>query len=216
MLKQPRRNRHAEGGFTLVELLVVMILLGVIGSIVTSSVITAFVSTRRGEQRVHALNDLQKGIERVGRELRAADPLILEAGKDPAEGIGAEVIRNGQRIEYRYYLVDLGDGVELREDVVRRALDGQVDSQQQGLFIADIGNLEKNPPTPLFTYYYTDPGTRQLREIDCDADGLTESQCLQRHTTATQVRLTLEKLLPEHGPIKVETVVNIRSVRLGG
>jgi prepilin-type N-terminal cleavage/methylation domain-containing protein len=214
MLTPTRRTPSTEGGFTLVELLVVVIILGVIGSIVTSSVISAFVSTRRGEQRVHALNDLQRGIERVGRELRAADPLVLEAGTDPAQEIGAEIVRGGQRVEYRYYLVEVDDSAELREDVVRRTLDGQVVSQRQGLFIADIANVETD--TPLFSYFYTDPGTRQLREIDCEADGLTESQCLQRHTTATQVRLTLEKLLPEQPPIQVETVVNIRSVRLGG
>jgi prepilin-type N-terminal cleavage/methylation domain-containing protein len=214
MLTPTRRHPSTEGGFTLIELLVVVIILGVIGSIVTSSVISAFVSTRRGEQRVHALNDLQRGIERVGRELRAADPLVLEAGTDPAQEIGAEIVRGGQRVEYRYYLVEVDDSAELREDVVRRTLDGQVVSQRQGLFIADIANVETD--TPLFSYFYTDPGTRQLREIDCEADGLTESQCLQRHTTATQVRLTLEKLLPEQPPIQVETVVNIRSVRLGG
>jgi prepilin-type N-terminal cleavage/methylation domain-containing protein len=214
MLTSTRRHPSTEGGFTLIELLVVVIILGVIGSIVTSSVISALVSTRRGEQRVHALNDLQRGIERVGRELRAADPLVLEPGMDPSEGVGAEIIRDGQRIEYRYYLIEADERVELREDVVRRSLNGQLINQQQGLFIADIANLETD--TPLFTYFYTDPATRQLREVDCEADGLTESQCLQRHTTATQVRLTLEKLLPEQPPIQVETVVNIRSVRLGG
>jgi prepilin-type N-terminal cleavage/methylation domain-containing protein len=207
-------RRPREDAFTLVELLVVILIFGVIGSIVTSSIISSFVSTRRGEQRVHALNDLQKGIERVGRELRAADPLVLQAGADPAESVGAEIVRGGQRVQYRYYLVDLGESVELREDVVRRTLEGQLVSQSQGLFIADIANLETG--TPLFTYYYTEPGTRQLRRIDCAAEGLTESQCLQRHTTATQVRLTLEKRLPEQPEIQVETVVNIRSVRLGG
>jgi prepilin-type N-terminal cleavage/methylation domain-containing protein len=214
MLIRTRRTLERADGFTLVELLVVVLILGVIGSIVTSSVVTAFVSTRRGEARVHALNDLQKGIERVGRELRAADPLVLEPGRDPSVEIGAEVVRRGQRIEYRYYLVDVDGSVELREDIVRRTLAGQVVSQREGLFIADIANLESG--TPLFTYYYTDPGTRQLQRIDCDADGLTETQCLQRHTTATQIRLTLEKLLPEQPAIQVETVLNIRSVRLGG
>jgi prepilin-type N-terminal cleavage/methylation domain-containing protein len=214
MLRPAPHQLRTEGGFTLVELLVVVIILGVIGSIVTSSVISAFVSTRRGEQRVHALNDLQRGIERVGRELRAADPLVLESGMDPSVGVGAEIIRDGQRIEYRYYLIEADGRVELREDVVRRTLNGLLINQRQGLFIADIANLETE--TPLFSYFYTDPGTRQLREIDCAADGLTESQCLQRHTTATQIRLTLEKLLPEQPPLQVETVVNIRSVRLGG
>jgi prepilin-type N-terminal cleavage/methylation domain-containing protein len=211
MLRNRYVRRQSEGGFTLVELLVVLLLLGVVGSFVTSSIITSLQASRRGEARVHALNDLQLGIERVGRELRAAEELRIVPGSDPSAGIGAVIVRNGQRVAYRYYLVPDAEGAELREDVTRRTLSGNLLSQQDGLFITDIANLQTG--TPLFTYYVTDPTTGQLQEIDCS--GLTESQCEQRHATATQIKLTLEKLLPEQPPVGVETVINIRSVRIG-
>jgi prepilin-type N-terminal cleavage/methylation domain-containing protein len=211
MLRTRAKVLSTESGFTLVELLVVLLLLGVVGGFVTTSIITSLQASRRGEARVMALNDLQLGIERVGRELRAAEELRIEPGSDPAQAIGAQVIRNGQRVTYRYYLVPVGDGAELREDVTRRSLSNQLISERNGLFITDISNLETG--TPLFRYLVTDPTTGQLEELDCD--GLSEAQCEQRHATATQIQLTLGKLLPEQEPIEVETVINIRSVRIG-
>jgi prepilin-type N-terminal cleavage/methylation domain-containing protein len=212
MLNRWRQAASDEAGLTLVELLTVIVILGVIGGFVTNTVITALEATRKGEARVMALNDLQRGVERVGRELRAAEELKIATGTDPAGNVGAQVVRDGQRITYRYYLVDVGDGAELREDVVRQTLAGAPIDARNGLFIADIANLETD--TPLFTYYVTNPTTGQLAEIDCATEGLTTSQCEQRHATATQIQLTLEKLLPEQAPIQVETIVNVRSVRI--
>jgi Tfp pilus assembly protein PilE len=212
MLNRFKDATRDETGLTLVELLTVIVILGVIGGFVTNTVITALEATRKGEARVMALNDLQRGVERVGRELRAAEELKIVPGSDPSGNVGAQVVRNGQRITYRYYLVDVGDGVELREDVVRRTLSGNFIDARNGLFIADIANLDTN--TPLFTYYVTNPTTGQLAKIDCDGEGLTTTQCEQRHATATQIQLTLEKLLPEQPPIQVETIGNVRSVRI--
>jgi hypothetical protein len=120
-------------------------------------------------------------------------------------------VRGGERHRFRYYLSELPDGsAELREDVRRETLSGSLIGTSDGLFIADIANHETGQP--LFTYYTTNPVTGQLLKIDCDP---TSSTCLQEHATATQVRLTLERLLPEQDPIRVETVLNIRSARLG-
>ena len=204
-------RRDREGGFTLVELLVVIVIFGVVGGFVTATIVSALQTSRRAEARIHALNDLQRGIERVGRELRAASPLLLDEDRAFADGVGAEVVRGGQRIIYEYYLVETEDSVELREDVTRRTLDGDLVSEQDGLFIADIANLETG--TPLFTYFVTEPITGEIREIDCDAEGLSDEECLNKHLTATQIRLTLEKVLPEQQPIRVETIVNIRNTR---
>jgi prepilin-type N-terminal cleavage/methylation domain-containing protein len=205
------RLRNDQSGVTLIELLVVVIILGVVGGVAMSGIVTGLQATRRGEARVAALNDLQKGIERVGRELRSAEELRFEAGSDPSAVVIAQIVRGGERHRFRYYLSELPDGsAELREDVRRETLAGALVSTSDGLFIADIANHETGQP--LFTYYTTNPVTGQLLEINCDPSA---SACLQEHATATQVRLTLERLLPEQDPIRVETVLNIRSARLG-
>jgi prepilin-type N-terminal cleavage/methylation domain-containing protein len=206
-----RRLRADQTGVTLVELLVVIIILGVVGGVAMSGIVSGLHATRRGEARVAALNDLQKGIERVGRELRAAEELRFESGSDPADVVIAQIVRGGERLRFRYYLAELPDGsAELREDVRRETLSGTLVGTSDGLFIADIANNETD--TPLFSYFTAHPVTGELDAIDCDT---TQSACLQEHATATQVKLTLERLLPEQDPIRVETVLNIRSARLG-
>jgi len=75
MLSLVAARVRAEGGYSLPELLIVMVLLGVIGSVVTNSVVQGMQSTRRAQDRVAALTDLEKSVARIGRELRAACPV---------------------------------------------------------------------------------------------------------------------------------------------
>lgn len=63
-----------ESGFTLVELLVVTLLLSIIGGMVVSSVVTGLRTGQRGQERVQAIAELQRGAEEIARELRVADP----------------------------------------------------------------------------------------------------------------------------------------------
>jgi len=72
-----RRGRE-EGGYSLVEMLVVLLLLGVVGTVVTKGIVTTLRSTRTGTQRAVALSQLQTAADRLSRELRAA-----EAPTDP-------------------------------------------------------------------------------------------------------------------------------------
>lgn len=207
-----RRRLEGEQGYSLIELLVVIVLFGIVGGFVTASIITGLRTTQRTEARTYALTDIQKGLERVGRELRAANPIDLDSAGDFADSLGATVIRDGHRVVYRYYLEEQPDGsTSLLEDVQRTNLSSGASTGQNGLFIADIANLDTG--TPLFTYYGTDDVTRELEEIDCTP--LTVDECRQAHQGATQVELTLEKYVDGQDMIVVKTVVNIRNTRLG-
>lgn len=212
MLNHLRERADDERGYSLVELMVVVVMLSIIGGFVTTSVIVGMRTTQRTEARTYALADIQRGLERVGRELRAANPIELDVGGAYPDSLGATVIRDGQRIEYRYYLQLQPDGsTSLLEDVERTDLATNATTVQNGLFIADIANL--NTGTPLFTYYGTDAVTRELEMIDCSA--LDADQCRQAHQAATQVELTLEKYVDGQDMIVVKTVVNVRNTRLG-
>lgn len=79
-LYMSQRLRREEG-FTVVELLVVIVLLGIVMSIATGSVITALQSQRRQVDQTHRLNEAKIAFERVTRDLRAANPL-LQAEED--------------------------------------------------------------------------------------------------------------------------------------
>jgi type II secretory pathway pseudopilin PulG len=208
-----RSRQDAEAGYSLVELLVVMLMLSVIGGFVTTSVVTGMRTAQATEARTYALADIHRGLERVGRELRAANPIDLDVAGDYAGSLGATVVRDGHRVEFRYYLQAQDDGrTDLLEDVQRTDLETGVTEAQNGLFIADIANRDSG--TPLFTYFETDDVSKELRQVDCTL--LDVDECRQAHQGATQITLTLEKYIEgQDDVIVVETTVNVRNTRLG-
>ncbi len=208
MLRHLIQQRDDDEGFTLVELLVVIVLLGVVGTIVVTATISSLGAASSAEDRIRALNDLQLGVQAVGRELRAANPLVLDANGDYETSVSASVLRDGDRFVFDYYLDEHDDGsTALFQDVNRYSLAGDHLSTREGVFITDIANDETG--TPVFEYYAIDPETRELELIDCET--LSESECRTEHLTAQQVGLTLEKQLPGQDPIAVESVFNIRN-----
>jgi prepilin-type N-terminal cleavage/methylation domain-containing protein len=71
MSPMSRRSTEGESGFTLVELLVVMMILGVVGSAITSVVISTMRVEQNQQQLQDVIDDGRISIERVRRELRA-------------------------------------------------------------------------------------------------------------------------------------------------
>lgn len=220
MLTGHRRRLHDvliqdQRGFSLVELLVVIVLLGAVGAVVTASIVSGTQSLTKGHARIDALNDLQKGLDRIGRELRAADPLVLDPGRDYANKLGAEVTRDGRQLRYTYYLVTTAAGTELQQDIEVLDSSGAVVSSETGLFITSIANPSMSPPVPMFRYY-----DGAGAEISCDdldtTTGAGQSACRDRHLTAAQVRFTIARELPRQEPIVLQSVVNVRNTRFDG
>lgn len=64
-----------DDGFSLIELLVVMILLSVISGIVVATMIGTMRSTRQAQNRASSADAIQSQLERIARDLRVADPI---------------------------------------------------------------------------------------------------------------------------------------------
>jgi prepilin-type N-terminal cleavage/methylation domain-containing protein len=70
-----RRAPADDAGYSLVELLVVVILLGVIGGIVSTAAISGMRSTRQTQNRAYSTEAIQAQLERMARDIRVADPI---------------------------------------------------------------------------------------------------------------------------------------------
>lgn len=101
-----------EDGFTLVELLVVMLMIGVVGGIVVTGVTRGMRTTTETQNRVEALTATQTAIERASREMRAADPVRSVTD----DHLTLDVHRDGELHHYRYSLQADGDEWTLRQE----------------------------------------------------------------------------------------------------
>lgn len=90
--------RRDEGGFTLVEALVTMSITVMVGALVVTSLMQGSRSTLAAQDRSEGVAELQLALERLSRELRAADPLtVAEAGS-----VELVITRDGQTRQFAY------------------------------------------------------------------------------------------------------------------
>lgn len=87
-----------DAGFTLVELAVVTLVLGVVGAVTATGIIGGMRGTSHAQARVDTLAATQTAIERVSREMRAADPLRAVAD----DQLVLDAHRGGELHHYRY------------------------------------------------------------------------------------------------------------------
>lgn len=93
-----RARVQSEQGFSLVELLVVIAIGSVVAAITTGAIITGLHQQRELSARTHTLNEVKMSLERMTREIRAADPVV---SAEPDE-LRVEVKRRGATISFRY------------------------------------------------------------------------------------------------------------------
>jgi type II secretory pathway pseudopilin PulG len=180
------RRRHDDDGIGLVELLVVMLLLTVVGAMVLSTVIGGLQTTRKADARVTALTDLQKAVERIGRETRVADPLLVASASD----FQGQIYRNGARLRYRYWL----SGTDLMERRDQFSA-GTWSVGPAQVFVRDV--VESN----VFTY---------LDATGADITGQVATGAASVNDVA-RVSVRLRRGLREQSPIEVQTLVMLRN-----
>jgi prepilin-type N-terminal cleavage/methylation domain-containing protein len=93
------RLRHArDEGFTLIEMLIVIVLVGILGAIVTTAIADSMKTTRQDYNREFSVTQLQTALERISRDLRVADP----AQKAAAQDVVVDVYRNAKCVRTEY------------------------------------------------------------------------------------------------------------------
>lgn len=127
------RRPGDESGFTLVELLVVMLIMGIIGAFTMTSLVQGLEVSNDADRRIQTLTDLQQAGQRVSRELRMACSIDTAA---PDEAT-IDILRDDTR--YRYRIFAEADGT-LLADIDTVALDGTTTAHRIDRIAEDIVN----------------------------------------------------------------------------
>jgi type II secretory pathway pseudopilin PulG len=100
-LQARRVHQPTDAGVSLVELLIVIMLLGVIGGTVTTSLTGGMRTSRVLQERTEALSQLELTAGRMARQLRAAAPVQRVAGA-PNEAVAVRTFTRGTCARYTY------------------------------------------------------------------------------------------------------------------
>lgn len=184
------RRRGTEAGFTLTELLVVMLLLGVIGSVVGSGLVSSMRADRKTRARVSVTGDLTKGVDRMTKQIRVAAPIIAFS----PTALTVETYRNGLRYRYAYTYTTSTKTVTETLSTYANFTDVTPVTQTTQTLLRNVSN---GTATPMFEYF--------------DRDGVTATQIKD----IARVELTLvEKPQGDaQGPISFSTSVFLRNYR---
>jgi type II secretory pathway pseudopilin PulG len=185
VLIQPRPNaeRGAEG-FTLVELLVVILLVTIVGGVVLTSMVRGMQANALAQARIEAYNELTLAGERVTRELRAANPVIVAA----AGQTRVRVVRDGACREFTF-------AVAAGTLTVQERLSGD------GCITLSAGATR-----PILQSLDTAGATAPVFEYR-DRAGLATNTPAEVAT----ITLTLTRELPDQPSVVVSTLVSVRN-----
>jgi len=152
-----RLRRHvapADDGFTLVELLVVTILLGIVGGVSLSAVIVATKVERHNDSVVMQRAAAQTALQRMGRDFVTADPLVAAAAAD----VTMRVYR-GTRCELHRWYVDTSQQLVLMTSAYAASTTCTNASGTPGTATSTVVARGVDSGTAVFTYYRWDRTT---------------------------------------------------------
>lgn len=181
-----------QSGFSLVELLVVIVLLAVIGGVVVNAVVSSLRASTAAQARIAATAELETALQRITRDIRfgsvSADPAAFETL------LITEFQRGGETRTIGY---DASSGS--LESIEFVEVDGTLTTLRR-LLVTELDNTSH----PVFTYLQRDG-----EEIPCEAG----DDCAAAYRSAAQVRITLVRSIGDREPVIVASQVGIRNLR---
>jgi type II secretory pathway pseudopilin PulG len=202
-----RRFHRDEEGITLVELLVVMVLLGVVGTVTVAGIVTALGSTSATTERLDARHELEVALQQASRDLRAAAPYVLSQNGDFGTELSTCLTWGGtpELITYRSVVED---GQELLvQDTHSIEAGTKCDPAAGGSSRTLVTNID-NGSEPIFRYYDS-----QGEEILCDEPD--PADCGSAYLSAATIGIHLQRDLDGKDSVTGETRVTVRSIRYG-
>lgn len=202
----PASPHEAEVGFSLVELLVVIVILGIVGTVTLTGLVRGLQTGAMADERIEAFTDLQRAAERTTRDLRRA--LWTDVSSSTAtipdgcvaldldhDELSVVVIDGTDRFLHTYTLAagtltmtrSAWDGASFQSPVVQPVI---------------MGLTNGSPADPIFRY------------LDADGVDLVVEGGGVQDADRARVRkfvLRFETEGETSGPVSVETVVGARN-----
>jgi prepilin-type N-terminal cleavage/methylation domain-containing protein len=192
-----------DAGLTLIELLVTMIIMSVIGAVVTAGIVTSLTDQHRERTRLDAVSSSQRVLERVTKDLRAANPLV--AGD--ASSVTMLVYHGTACQQRRYYVNASSQLVEESASYPASATcsgrSGSLGTASSNVLLAKVANASTDP---VFSYRRIDPAQDALVSVAAPIDPNLVS-------LVDSVTVSLKAGLKENqAPVSVSTSVDLRNV----
>jgi len=206
-LRRVRTRMHPaadqQAGFTLVELLVVVVIMGIIGTIVSATIISSLQATRREQDRVFTISTAQTALERLSRDLRTADPLTAANLND----VSMQVYRAGYCEQRRYWVDSTGQLLMSRAPYTAASTSCSTASGATATATTQVlmTNAGVDSTTLIFRYYTVNPNAA-LTELSAPV-AATDLAHVDR------VELTIKGVLSENGsPVFLTSSIDLRNV----
>ena len=205
MLTRRLRNSESQGdaGFTLVELLVSIVILGVVSAIVSVAIISSLRTSRVAEANVLSATEARIVLERTSLDIRTADPLVAAS----ANSITLDTFRKGQ-CERRTYRLSSG---QLLLDVagfgsgVACGVYGSTPGAVTTTVVAD--GLTNTTAAPLFRYFRWSSTTNTRTAVSAPVAAASMGQ-----VDGVEVRVGI--VAREQDDVGLSTLVDLRNVEL--
>jgi prepilin-type N-terminal cleavage/methylation domain-containing protein len=185
-------DRRDDGGFTLVELLVVIVLIGIVGAVTTTGLVQSMRASQRAQDRTAAFNELEIAMERLTRELRAADPIISISPTD----VIVRVERGGTCQLHRY----THTGTEVRYGTASGCTATTTSATTR--IVEDVQNTT---PTGAVFRYLTQAQAAQASLPEAHQSTVTDVE------DVAAIWITLVREIPGQQDVRVSSVVNVRN-----
>ena len=196
----PRReDRHADQGFSLVELLVVVMLVGVVGTIVMSVTVGATRAAARQEDSTRTLIQSKVAMERMTRDIRGAD--TIEVAEDDVVQVRSSLDGVSRVVRYEVR----GDAVGGRDIVRLESRRGPSVSEDVDEKI--LGGLAIGRSESVFGYLRGDG--QKVKDAGLDGSFVLSNAEL---SDVASVRVVVRVLRKAGPPVQLKQVVSIRNL----
>ena len=198
-----RLDAANSAGFTLVELLVSIVLIGVVGSIASAAVITATKTQRSTDSLVTARTEASKSVERISRDVRTANPLRIAQAND----LTLDTLR-GTTCERRRYYVDGNSRLMLSIAPFASGVKCGTSGSTPGTAVPTvIANEVAVGGAPVFSYQRWDSATSERV-------GVTAPVAAANVGLVDSVVISVTVPAQERAPVTVSTQVDLRNVEI--